>query len=44
MEIAPAVTLVSLVDPQSFEAKYIKPSDVPDRAPELDNMKVRVCH
>ena len=28
----------------AFEAKYIRPSDVPDRAPELGNMKARVCH
>lgn len=28
----------------AFEAKYVRPSDVPDRAPELDNMKTRVCH
>jgi len=27
----------------AFEAKYIRPSDVPTRAPELLDMKARVC-
>ena len=27
----------------AFESKYVRPNDVPNRAPELADMKLRVC-